>query len=551
LPEPSHRTVAPPQLGGVRLPWITLGQLVARRAREAPDHEAVSFGDGTMLTCADLDRRSDAIAAAYAELGVGKGDRVLTLLTNSPEQLLSWLAAAKLGAIAVPVNISLRGTDLGHALTVARASVAVIEGELADGYESGKAAAGVTVKHELVVRGARSGYRPFHELERHSVGAPPAVEVGPEDPVCVVFTGGTTGLPKGVLRTHFSYICAGTRYRQAFEPTPEDRHYSDGQMFHIGGQAAFIGPFMNGVPSRIGTWFSASGYWERVRGQRATIIEAVGSRVTLLLRQPPRSDDAENSVRVALSGTRGISPDDRSEFMRRFGVPRLVEVYAMSETGALLFFGAHERQEHWFTLSSHGWCDASVVDEQGFPVELLQTGEILLRPTVPYSASLGYLGDPTATVEHWHNLWIHTGDLGRMHPDGSLEFIGRQAHWLRRRGENVSALEVERVLDEHPKVVESAVVGVPSEFGEEDVRAVVVLEGEASADELFDWCEEHLAYFKVPRYIELRHEPLPRTATKREIERHRIRSEPMRDPAERAPSNPRARRPTVRGAGRA
>ncbi|MGH3759312.1 AMP-binding protein [Actinophytocola sp.] len=536
--------VALPQLNGLDVPWTTIGQLVADRARTSPDREAVTFPDsGTVLTCADLDRRSDAVAASYAELGVVKGDRVAALLLNSVEQLVSWIAAAKLGAVAVMLNVSLRDRDLRHALSVAAPSIVLVGRELADGYESARSLSGRLLR-EIIVGGERRGYLPFAELERRGDTDPPRVEVDPADPACVVFTGGTTGLPKGVIRPHFSYLCAGARYAQAFQPTSADRHYSAGQLFHIGGQeSAFIGPLMNGVPTAISAWFSASRFWPAVRRQRATIIEAVGSRIMLLLRQPTTPLDGTNDVRVALAGTRDIPPSARAEFARRFGIPRLVEVYAMTETGSLLFFGDDESESRRFVLDSHGWCEARVTDARGVPSPPGHIGEILLRPTVAHSTSLGYLDDPASTVERWRDLWVHTGDLGRLHPGGRLEFVGRQAHWLRRRGENVSALEVEQVLDDHPDVVESAIVATPSELGEDDLRAVVVPTADRPglAEELFDWCERRLAYFKVPRFIELRSGPLPRTATKREIERHVIRDQAMTGAVERVPRNPRHR----------
>jgi crotonobetaine/carnitine-CoA ligase len=507
------------------VPWLTIGEVIRAKARERADRDAVAFGLGQRLTYAALDARSDWLAGAFTELGVRKGDRVASLLPNSPEQLLTWLAAAKLGAIAVPLNVSLRGADLGHVLREAAPTVFLTDQTLRPVYESARGEGAPRLAAEIMIGEPTSGYLGFDQLET-AQRQPPAVEVSPSDAVCILFTGGTTGLPKGVLRSHFSYICAAVRYAEIFRPTSDDRHFASMHLFHCGGQEiSFLGPVFNNVPTMIPRWFSARDYWTQVRAFGGTIIEALGSLVAVLLRQPPQPDDRDHPVRVAVGATQSVSAETRSEFEKRFGV-RLLEVYALTETGTLLISNHLDDERAGSVGKPRGWGEVAVVDELDRPRPPGQVGEIVIRPTLPYSMSMGYYGRPDATLERWRNLWIHTGDLGYLDDDGWLYFTGRMAYWIRRRGENVSSLEVEQVIDAHPRVVESAAVGVPSELGEEDIKACVVLQAGTmvSPDEIVRWCEDRLAYFKVPRYVEFTGQ-LPRSAAKSEIERHTLKAQ--------------------------
>ena len=199
-------------------------------------------------------------------------------------------------------------------------------------------------------------------------------------------------------------------------------------------------------------------------------------------------------------------------------------MYALTETGIVLIFNRPDDFKEGSCGKGHGWADIAIVDKNDDPLPPGEIGEILLRPKHPYSFMLEYYNKPKATLEVFRNLWFHTGDLGYLDEEGFLFLIGRQAHWLRTGGENVACFEVENVINQNPKVAESAVVGVPAELGEEDVKAYVVLEeGELMEPlDVIKWCEDRLARFKVPRYIEFVMS-LPKSITKSEIERHKLK----------------------------
>jgi crotonobetaine/carnitine-CoA ligase len=508
--------------------WGTLSELLDARVAERGDETFLMF-EGRALSYRALDEQANRVANGLTALGLAKGDTLVSLLTNCAEQALLFFAAAKLGVIWAPLNAALVGRDLAYAVNHTRASVAVVGDTLWDEYAAVKREL-TQVRAEVLVHDERPGTRPFATL-LEGTAAPPRVTIQPHDPLSIVYTGGTTGLPKGVLLSNFAQLCAGYRYREMFRPTRADRHLSVLQLFHTGGQQmGVVGPLVSGIPSVILSRFSASRFWDQVREYRATILDIFGAMLTMLWKQTERSDDADNPARISWGVTGQLSDEVAQGFQTRFGI-LLLEVYALSENGGALLF--HQTPEHRKKRSAGrawGWADVAIVDEHDRPQAPDTPGEIVLRPSVPWSFMLEYFGDAARTVEVWRNLWLHTGDLGYLDADGDLYFIGRQAHWLRRRGENISAYEVEAVINEHPKILEAVVVGVPSELGDEEVKVFVQLRPgmRLAPDEVVAWCDGKLAAFKIPRFVEFV-TGWPRSVTKQEIERFKLRASGVGD----------------------
>ena len=271
-------------------------------------------------------------------------------------------------------------------------------------------------------------------------------------------------------------------------------------------------------------WFSASRFWERARETGATIIDPIGTMVTVLCQQPSSQLDRRHKVRVSLGALNQVPTGVAEEFRTRFGID-IVHVYSLSESGGVLIvhnkvgsLKPNANGKPW------GWCEIMIAGEHDRPLPPNDIGEITLRPTLPYTFMLGYLNNPNATVCVTRNLWLHTGDLGYLDEDGYLYFTGRQIHWLRTRGENVSAYEVEELISGREGVSEAIVIGVPAPLGEEDVKAFIVPADGCTIDPvaLFAWCESRMARFKLPRYIELVTD-FPRSSSKREVERHKLK----------------------------
>jgi crotonobetaine/carnitine-CoA ligase len=251
----------------------------------------------------------------------------------------------------------------------------------------------------------------------------------------------------------------------------------------------------------LGPRFSASTFWRRLAETDATVTYLLGAMVTILWRRPPSADDRAHTVRVALAPA---SPANLVEpFKERFGM-QLVEGYGSTETNCPIGVTAAQQRSGYMGTLRDGY-EARVADPEDAPVPDGQPGELLLRAREPFAFATGYFEMPEATVAAWRNLWFHTGDRVVREPDGWFRFLDRAKDAIRRRGENISSFEVEQVLSQHGGVSQVAVFGVPSELGEEEVMAAVVPQPETALDpaELLGFCEPLLAYFAIPRYVEI------------------------------------------------
>ncbi|HEX4305926.1 MAG TPA: AMP-binding protein [Solirubrobacterales bacterium] len=513
-------------LKGRPVEFETVPALIAARATEYGDKPLV-LSQGETLTYAEADRRSNQIASALVELGIETGDVVATLMYNSIDHVAFWFACAKLGVVWAPLNVSLRGEDLVWTVGNTTAKLLAIDAELLEHVAPVRER--LALVETLVVRGDEAdggaGALPFTKLLEGKDVAP-RVEILPSTPNAITYTGGSTGMPKGVLASNLYYIAACMRYQEITSATSDDVHLPFGQLFHGSGQQnGLLGPMSCGATTVMPKWFSASRYWGWVREHGVTVIDPIGPIIMALLAQPPSDEDRKHKVRVTIGGASGqIPPERREEFEERFGV-ELNEQYSQTETGGIVIVSETPEDRRWGSSGRpRGWAEISIRDEDDFPLPTGEVGEITLRPRDAHVFMVGYFNNAEATAETWRNMWHHSGDLGYVDEDGYLFFLGRKAYWMRRKGENVSSYEVERVLDQHESVAEVAVVGVPGELGDEDIKAYVVLAEGADYDPeaLIEWCEAGLAYFKVPRYLELVEE-LPHTAAKGDPDRARLR----------------------------
>lgn len=506
--------------------WTNIVALMRARSAAQPDKLAVEVA-GRALSWGELDRLSTRVAANLRALGVGQGDRVATMLHNSAEQVLTLFATARLGAVWAPFNVALGSQDLIHVVRDCTPKVLICDAETGATVDALPAEVRA-MQPILMVGDDAGGARPFAELLGEAeLGAEP--DIAPQDPALIIYTGGTTGLPKGVVLPHFAVVAAGYRYVDGFGIGPDDRHYSVLQIFHVGGLfIGLVGPMVAGIPTHFERWFSASRFWPRVREVGATVIDPIGTMVSVLCAVPERPEDGDNPARVSLGVLSQVPVEVAQGFPRRFALD-VVNVYSLTETGGTQIVtnrpGSSAPQANG---KPWGWCEIAIMGEGDQPLPTGAVGEICLRPTVPWTFMLGYFNQPEKTVETFANLWLHTGDLGCVDAEGYLWFRGRQAHWLRIKGENVSAYEVENVLSAYPGVGEVVVVGVPAELGDEEARAFVIAEAGGTVDpaELVRWCAGRLAPFKVPRFVTFV-DAFPRSSTKREVERHKLRDRPL------------------------
>jgi crotonobetaine/carnitine-CoA ligase len=518
----------PVTLRGEPVEVATVRDLIVTRAAQLGDKPLVISRED-ILTYRDADLRSNRIANSLLALGLQPGEVVATLMYNSVDHVAFWFACAKVGVICAPLNVSLRGEDLVWTVGNTTARLLVLDAELLDDFVPERER--LAQVQSVVLWNGRE-----EEAERHSMvpfsqlldgpDSLPDAEILPSTPFSIIYTGGSTGMPKGVLAPNLHYIAAISRYKEITSATSADTHLTFGQLFHGSGQRnGLLGPMLCGATTVMPKWFSASRYWDRVREHGVTVIDPIGPIMMTLLAQSPSEDDRNHQVRVTVGGASGqIPPERREEFEARFGV-ELNEQYSQTETGGIVIISETPEDRRWGSSGRpRGWAEISIRDEDDFPLPTGEVGEITLRPCDAHTFMIGYFNNPEETAETWRNMWHHSGDLGYVDEDGYLFFLGRKAYWMRRKGENVSSYEVERVLDQHEDVFEVAVVGVPSELGDEDIKAYVVINEGAEFDPeaLIEWSEAGLAYFKVPRYLEQVGE-LPHTAAKGDPDRAKLR----------------------------
>jgi crotonobetaine/carnitine-CoA ligase len=421
------------------------------------------------------------------------------------------------------LNAGLTGEDLMHWLRDAAAEIVIVEPESWARVEPLRGA--LPERTTFICTGAApAGAGSFADLLAPAA-RPEPTEIHPGDPAMIIYSGGTTGLPKGIVLPHFALVAVGLRYGEVTGAGKGDRHFTTLPLFHVGGtQLGLIGPLCNDVTTVIDRRFSASGYWARVAEVGATIIDPIGTMMTVLTQAEPRPEDMGHGVRFCFGVTGQIPTSVPSRFAERFGIP-VVDIYGLTESGgAMLTSNRPPDGVPGSVGRPHGWSEIMIADALDQPLPPGAEGEILMRPVVPFTFMIGYHNNPDATARTLRNMWLHTGDLGRLDEEGNLFFIGRQAHWLRRRGENISAYEVENILTRHPKVREVVVVGVPAELGEEDVKACIIPEGPAfDPVDLIEWSIGQMALFKVPRYVEFM-DDFPRSVTKREVERAKVKA---------------------------
>jgi crotonobetaine/carnitine-CoA ligase len=270
---------------------------------------------------------------------------------------------------------------------------------------------------------------------------------------------------------------------------------------------------MNDLTAAYDERFHASTYWETAARFGATHVSLLIAMINVLFKQPERRSDATHPVRTALTAgtTRQVWP----EFERRFHLT-IVELYGMTECGCTTLMNPPGAIRVGSVGTPLGFVEADVVDGADRPVATGVRGELVVRPRTPFTMFLQYHRKPEQTIEAWRNAWFHTGDYVTRDADGYYFFVDRKKDVIRRRGENLAPYDVESVINRHPAVFESVVVGVPSPLGEEDVKAFVLLKAGATPDAvgLFQFCVEQLPFFMVPRYIEFVAE-IPKTANQK------------------------------------
>jgi len=484
---------------------LTIPGLFESAVEKSPTKEWLLF-ENTTWTYEEAYGRITAAAYALEQLGAVRETRVLATARNSPGYLFTWLAAAHLGATIIAVNPQGSAEELGGLIEQVKPQVIVSDADVMGSIDAESPDARVVTADDLATASAAR--------------VTPAAR--PDDVAVMIPTSGTTGRSKLVMQTQRAYAMAGEGFPFWMGLHESDRLMTSLPLFHINAPAySMLGSIAARASFVLLPRFSGSGFIDEARRYGATEFNAIGAMIEILMRQPEREDDADNPLRLCYTGP-SPAKERQLAIERRFGI-EIICGYALSESPYAMIWRKGTRP--FETLGSPrqhptlGEINQARVVEDGQEVGVGDVGELELKnPAV----MVGYYGMPEETNRVLSDGWLRTGDVVRVNDDGTFTFVGRRKELIRRRGENLSPVEVEAALEAHPDVEEAAVIGVPSELSEEEVKAFVILTTDAIASlgDLRDFAAERLAPFKVPRYIEVVQE-LPHTPTGR-IAKHEL-----------------------------
>ncbi len=492
----------------------SLNAALARAVERWPDKPFLRI-DGRTVTFAEFDAQVGRLAAGLQARGLGRGDRLTVFMRNSLACLHTWFAANRVGAVWAPMNTEFRGLTLGHVAALADSRLAVADADLVEPLRGAFDERGR--RPEVIVNG--------RDLADHYAAEPvPPIDIGFSDTAALLFTSGTTGRSKACQLSHRYFLEQATILLRDFELRHDDVLYCPFPLFHADATALTTVPaLLLGATAAISPRFSASRFWDEIREHGATVFDFMGATLSILHKAPPRPDDADNPVRLAW----GVPvPEWVDGFERRFDL-QVVELYGSVEASIPVTQPLREPRVPGSCGRVTEGFEIEIHDELDRPLPAGAVGEIVVRPHKPSIILDGYFGMPEATTEAFRNLWFHSGDAARIDEAGNVYFVGRLKEAIRRRGENISAFEVEEGVLLHPDVLEAAAIGVPSDLTEEEVKVCVVRRPGAALtyEQLIEHCRGTLARFQVPRFVEWVAE-LPKTPTGK-ISKYQLRERPF------------------------
>ncbi|OGL10143.1 MAG: fatty-acyl-CoA synthase [Candidatus Rokubacteria bacterium RIFCSPLOWO2_02_FULL_73_56] len=495
---------------------FNLAAVLAHHADRFPDRACLVWGDAT-LTYADLAARAGRTATGLARLGLGRGDVVAVLLYNCPEFLEAMFAVARLGAVFMPINWRLAGEEIAYVVGHAGARLVITEPELAA--RAAPARPLVPAAGWVTVGGAPAGFAPFEAL-RDAGPAPPLADVAPDDVHRLMYTSGTTGRPKGVMITYANLYWKNLAHVIEFSVTGADRGLACGPLYHVGALDLTTTTVLHaGGTVEVHRTFEAAAVLDAFERHGVTSAWLAPSMVNQLLAHPTLERRDLSRVRLLIDGGEKMPVPLIERLLGAFPNAWFADAYGLTETVSGDTF--LDKRATLAKLGSVGkpclHLDVAIWDDADRPVAPGALGEIVLRGPKVFK---GYWRDPEATAAAFRGGWFHTGDIGVLDADGFLYIVDRKKDMIVSGGENIASPEVERVLYEHPAVLEAAVVGCPdARWGEVPVAFVVLREGaRAAATELEAHCRARLARFKVPRAVHFV-EALPRNPSGKVLKR--------------------------------
>ncbi len=519
--------------------WI-LAKILRERAEAHPDRDYLKFTDNDWVSYGEVNSRSNRVANALLARGVQKSESVSVMLPNCEEFLPVWYGILKAGAVMSSINTAYKGDFLSWTINLVEAKKLIISDVFLERLDFIMKELPL-LEHVIVLQtGAQEGpdpslkWEPLSALMDSPDNEPDGVEYSWIDDARIMFTSGTTGRSKGVIKQNAAdYFSArgllevlSKTSGRSIEELADDTFFSCLPLFHSNAQV------LSGYPALVAGGriayterFSSSRFWQQVIDAEATIFNSLGAVSHFIWSIPPSDLDTQHKVHTVFAAP--TPKDIYYEFQERFGV-KFIEGYGLTETGMATYMDpTRDPVPGSIGVANPGY-EVSIVEpgtDRPLPVDV--PGEIVVDMKIPNIVMRGYYGMPEKTAEDFRNLKLHTGDLGRMDENGYIYFMDRVKDYIRRRGENISSMEVERQVSAHPNVKEVAAIGVPAgedASSEDEIMIVCIAEG-AKPDmvEFTQFMADRMPYFMVPRYIRFV-DSLPKTPTER-VQKNKLRDE--------------------------
>lgn len=497
---------------------MQINQWIDKWAGEEQNRPFLLFEDQE-ISYEQLYQRVNSVAKGLSNVGVKKGDRVAIMLRNCPEFLYTWFALNRIGAIMVPINTAFLKVETAYILKDAGCIGVVAEDDLMERVVLEAVKESPKIKW---VAGKKQKVRDLSVEEMlETEGEVPCREWPYEELAAILYTSGTTGNPKGVMCPHRYYSEIGSICKDWLNLTREDRLLTLLPLFHMNAQTtSTMGSLTAGATLVLLNGFNPMTFWQDICRYQATIFNYLGAMLPVMMKMPVVPEEKAHRVKFAVGAQ--ADPNLIEEYEKRWNIT-MIELFGMTEIGGTCNpLNARRIGSCGVAFPRH---KIKIVDDEGKELPPGQVGEIMVTGS---SITLGYWQNEEETAKTYVDGWVKTGDMGYMDEDGYLYFVARKKDIIRRSGENISAVEVENVVMSHPKVMEAAAIAVPDPVRDEEVKVYVVLKPGETRDtvppeEIIAWCQERLAKFKIPRYIEYR-DFLPKTATQK-IQKAVLKSE--------------------------
>jgi fatty-acyl-CoA synthase len=445
----------------------------------------------------ELNTRVNQLAHGLLSAGVCKGDSVAIMVGNRIEHLEILFATAKIGALAIPLDMKWKALELGSVVSFFKPSVLILQQECIEEFEEAKSNRDLSFLKPVVISDPSYG-----GLLNGQSAAEPSVQVSEEDPFAVLLTSGTTGFPKGCLTTHRTFVfhCINNAIEKGLGV--HDRALLASPIYFNAGRSFTLGIIYYGGTMFLHERFDAEEVLKTIQREKITYMGAVPTMCERML-QVPGVENYDTSSLRCLAITGGKVHEPILQGLRKRITPNIYRTYASTDSGQMAISKPADIDSKPLAAGMPVWCvDLRIVDDEGHPVAVNQVGEIICQSPL---ATEGYYLNPEATNASFRDGWFYTGDLGYFDEEGYLFVVGRKKDMVKSGGISIYPLEIEGVLYKHPDVVEAAVIGVPDPKWGEAVKAVVILKtgSVVSAAELMQFCKEQLASYKVPKTVDI------------------------------------------------